>query len=108
MQDKCVLRLIVAAVAVALIPTLPYGYYSAMRWVVSAACAWVALSAHRADREDWTWCWAVIAGIYNPIFPVHANRAIWSSINVATIAVTVWYGLRASQLNRGTNNERET
>jgi hypothetical protein len=73
------------AVAVALVPSLPYGYYSALRWLVFGLGAWLALDAHRRGNESWTWTWAIIAGIYNPIFPVHADRGVWSVINLATV-----------------------
>ena len=89
------------AVGLALVPTLPYGYYSIMRWVVCALCVWLSLASYRSEREAWTWIWGVIAGIYNPIFPLHANREVWSVVNVATIAVSAWYGLKVIQSNRG-------
>src|SRR5690606_26448402 len=85
MRTKPALWLVAISVAIALVPTLPYGYYSVMRWVVCAACAWLALSSYRNGREEWAWAWGVVAGIYNPIFPVHANREIWSIVNVVTI-----------------------
>lgn len=94
MRVRTVLWVVIAAVGIALLPTLPYGYYLIMRWIVCASSAWLALSSYRSGREDWTWIWGVIAGVYNPIFPVHANREIWSIVNLATIAVAAWYGLK--------------
>lgn len=98
MKTVWVLLLVILALIVALIPTMPYGYYQIMRWCVFASCAWIALSAYRLGHEGWTWCWGVIAGIYNPIFPVHANRDVWSVVNIATIAIAAWYAFRASKL----------
>ena len=92
------------AVGLALVPTLPYGYYSVMRWVVCALCVWLSLASYRSEREAWTWIWGIIAGIYNPIFPLHANREVWSVVNVATISVSAWYGLKVIQSNRGQKN----
>jgi hypothetical protein len=108
MRTNTVLGLVAVAVAIALIPSMPYGYYSVMRWVVCASCAWLALASYRNGQEEWAWCWGVIAGIYNPIFPVHANREIWSIVNVATIAVAAWYGFKASRSDRGSQNGRES
>src|SRR3546814_10787352 len=102
MRTKPALWVVAIAVAIALVPTLPYGYYSVMRWVVCALCAWLALSSYRAGREEWAWAWGVIAGIYNPIFPVHANREIWSIVNVLTIAAAAWYGFKVSQDRKST------
>ena len=107
MRTNNILWLVAVAVAVALIPSLPYGYYSVMRWLVCASCAWLALTSYRNGQEAWAWGWGVIAGIYNPIFPVHANREIWSIINVVTIVVAAWCGFKASQPNRGKQNGRE-
>jgi hypothetical protein len=96
MQTKVAIGLIVLAVSVALIPSLPYGYYPMMRWFVSASGAWLAVASHRRGLEGWTWCWAVAAGIYNPIVPVHSTREIWSIVNVATVVVAGWYGVKIS------------
>lgn len=87
------------AVGIALIPTLPYGYYTVMRWVVSALCLWLALSAHRASQEAWTWAWVIIAGVYNPVFPVHADRQVWSIVNVVTIIVAVCFAFTHRRQN---------
>lgn len=93
MQRNVVLWIVVAAVGLALIPTLPYGYYTVMRWVVCALCVWLAVSAHRASQEPWIWTWVIIAGVYNPIVPVHANREVWSIVNLVTIAIAGWFAL---------------
>ncbi|WP_426991789.1 DUF6804 family protein [Methylomonas sp. CM2] len=107
MRTNGILWVVGIAVAVALIPSLPYGYYSVMRWVVCASCARLALTSYRNEREEWAWCWGVIAGIYNPIFPVHANREIWSIVNVVTIGVVAWYGHKVLRLNKGNQHGGE-
>jgi hypothetical protein len=107
MRTNVVLLVVVLAVAIALIPSMPYGYYSVMRWLVCASCAWLALISYRSGREEWAWCWGVIAGIYNPIFPVHANRDIWSIVNVATVVVAVWFGFNGALNSKGKESGRE-
>jgi hypothetical protein len=102
MKGRWALLLVAIAIGIALIPTMPYGYYQVMRWIVSASFAWIALSAYRSGYEGWTWCWGVIAGIYNPIFPAHANRAVWSMVNLMTIAITAWYAVRTLRPNKAT------
>jgi hypothetical protein len=92
----CVVAIVVG---LALVPTLPYGYYTVARWVVCAACAWIALGGLRCKEEIWVWIWAVIAGVYNPIVPVHATRAVWVVVNVATIALVVAYAARPRLCN---------
>ena len=95
--------IVAIGVGVALLP-LPYGYYQVMRWIVAASCVWLAVSAHRAGNEGWVWCWAVVAGVYNPVVPVHASRAVWSVVNLATIAIAVWYGAKFAKQHREGND----
>ncbi|WP_036165460.1 DUF6804 family protein [Noviluteimonas dokdonensis] len=100
MQPRVVLGVVVVAVAIALIPSMPYGYYRVMRWVVCVGCACLALYSLRSKSEAWAWIWGAIAGIYNPIVPVHASREIWSIANVATIVVAGWFATRLHGLER--------
>ena len=99
MEKHPALWIIGIALMVAMIPTMPYGYYPAMRWIVCGACAWTAVDAHRRGFESWVWCWGVLAGIYNPIFPVHSTRAVWTAINLATILMAFIYSVKASRSN---------
>lgn len=97
-----VLGILVVALFVALIPSMPYGYYPLMRWIVSAACIWLALFAYRIGVEGWAWIWGVLAGIYNPIVPVHATREIWVAVNLASIGAAWffwWLGPRVGKSN---------
>lgn len=82
--------LVVGLLLWALIPDNPYGYYLVMRWIVSAVFLYLAISAHEERRASWAWVWAVTAGIYNPIVPVHATRELWSIVNVITIGLVIF------------------
>lgn len=101
MRKNVVLWFVAVPVAVAILPALPYGYYSVMRWVVCALCAWLAVDAYRTGHESWAWCWGVLAGIYNPVLPVHANRAVWTVVNIVTIIVVATYASRKSAVEKG-------
>lgn len=95
MRRSAVLWIVGAAVIVALSPALTYGYYTVMRWVVCGLCIWLSLSARSARQEPWIWVWAILAGIYNPIFPVHADRNVWFFVNILTAIAAAWFGLAA-------------
>lgn len=82
--------LIGVLLGVAMLPFMPYGYYGIMRWIVCAACVYLALQAHAAGRMNWTWVWGVAAGIYNPIFRVTATREVWTIVNLITIAIVAY------------------
>lgn len=107
MRPQIVVGVVAIAVAIALIPTMPYGYYRMMRWVVCAACAWLALYSVRSKSEAWAWTWGVLAGIYNPIVPVAATRDLWVIANIATIGTAGWFATRFAGLERPAGNQNE-
>lgn len=82
--------LAVALLLWALVPSNPYGYYSVMRWILCATFIYLAVRSHEQQRHAWVWVWGVAAGIYNPIFPVHATREFWSLVNMATVGIVAF------------------
>ena len=88
--------LVVGLLLWALVPSNPYGYYSVMRWILCATFIYLAVRSHEQQRHTWVWVWGVSAGIYNPIFPVHATREFWSLVNIVTIGV-VAFGVFATR-----------
>ena len=66
------------------------GYYSIVRWVVCAAFALLALEAHQLHKERWAWIWGVLAGIFNPIVPVHATRELWVLVDTIAIGIVAF------------------
>ena len=67
----------------------PYGYYILLRWVCCAVFAYLAVQASVSKQQDWGWVLGVTAAVYNPVFPVHLTREIWSAINVVTVDIAV-------------------
>ena len=67
---------------IALVPDLPYGYYQILRWVVCAAACFSAYSGMVKERHGWMGIFAVIAVLFNPIFPIHLTREVWQPIDV--------------------------
>jgi hypothetical protein len=81
-----------AAVAVlvwGLLPGNPYGYFLILRLIICAASVYVAVAAHRARQEAWTWIFGGCALLYNPFVRVHLTREIWWVINLLTIVLFV-------------------
>lgn len=87
MRIAALVVLLLAALALA--PSMPYGFYPVMRWPLCVAACSLAFYAHQQRSTTWTWLWVAVAGIYNPIVPVHSTRAIWSIVNIATIVVAL-------------------
>ncbi len=71
----------------ALNPETPYGYYLLLRIVICGICAFLAYRALKIGNDKWAWILGVTAVIYNPIFPIHLTREIWSVVNIATVVV---------------------
>lgn len=89
---------------VALVPSIPYGYYLFMRWVVCGVCIYLTLQANELKRVNWAWTFGIAGAIYNPIIRVYATREIWVVVNIATIVVLIT-GL--FKLNEGLLEDRE-
>ena len=78
-------------IALVLIATarLPYDYYTFTRLVVCAFAAFVAFfnfvedTAHRA----WPVVLGLIAVLFNPVIPIHLNRATWLYLDIGTAVV---------------------
>ena len=64
-----------------------YGYYQFLRWVVSGSGAYLAYLSYNAKKEFWTWIFAGIALLFNPIIPFHFLRDTWQSIDVITAII---------------------
>ena len=96
--------LIGVLLGLALIPSMPYGYYGVMRWVVCAAFVFLAVKAHEAKLENWMWVWVVAAGVYNPIFKVAASREVWTVVNLITLAA-LGYGAWRKSVRTGSTEE---
>ncbi len=73
----------------ALNPETPYGYYTILRWVCCGIFGYLAVNAYNEKQHGWVWLLGVTAGVYNPIWPVHLTREIWSVVNVVTVGIAV-------------------
>ena len=79
----------VALLLIALI-NLPYGYYILLRWIISPIFIYLAIFNHKSKEEAWTWIFAVMGGLYNPILSVHLGRDVWRVANIITIGLIIY------------------
>lgn len=70
-------------------PENPYGYYVLLRWVCFGVFGFLAVHAISRKLRGWGWILGIMALVYNPIFPVHLTREIWSVVNIVTIGIAV-------------------
>lgn len=72
----------------------PYGYYQLLRVVVCGVGIYGFYTAYRGGRQQvWLWLFGTIAVLWNPVFPIYLERAVWSVLDVvgaAALGVSVW------------------
>ena len=69
---------------IAVIPIIPYPFYLLLRLIVSISCFYAYFKTrHIYYRYSWTRPALLYIGIlFNPIFPVHLIRIIWTPIDI--------------------------
>lgn len=65
---------------IAILP-LPYGYYQLLRFAICGIGAFIAYRAYELKRRSWVWIMGIIAFLFNPLIPVHLDKATWSFID---------------------------
>lgn len=76
-----------AAFAFVAIADLPYGYYRLLRWVVCTVAIASAIQSHAGKRQGWAWVLGAVALTFNPLVPVHFEKATWRIIDAGVGAV---------------------
>ena len=64
-------------------------FYTLLRWVCCVAFAFSAFTAFQMRRVSWTWIFGILAVLFNPLVPVHLQRATWQAIDWGAIGVIV-------------------
>lgn len=60
----------------------PYGYYTLLRLVVCGTAVYVVWFAKTINKQGWMWTIGFIALLFNPLIPIHLDKAIWSFIDL--------------------------
>ena len=90
MRSDRLFWLVPAAMLVIALAPWPYAYYRLLRLVVFVCCGLIAYKSYR-DRGITGWLVALVATalLFNPIIPIHLNRAIWAILNLAAAGLLV-------------------
>ena len=73
----------------------PDSFYTLLRWVCCAVFAYSAVTSFQMKHVLWLGIFAVLAVLFNPIFPLGLNRtqwivADWFSIGAMVIAAVIY------------------
>jgi predicted membrane protein len=60
----------------------PYGYYQFLRWAIFAIGIYGAYITYQQNKDVWTWVFASIAILFNPIFPFYLSKSSWQVIDI--------------------------
>src|SRR5437667_7281640 len=55
----------------------PDSFYTLLRWVCCAVFAYSAVTSFQMKRVLWLGIFAVLAVLFNPIFPLGLDRSLW-------------------------------
>jgi len=66
----------------------PYSYYIFLRWALMVF--FIANIIWSNKGKFWLFIWIIGLITYNPIFPIHSTREVWTIINIITIVVIVF------------------
>lgn len=78
-------------VAILLVATarLPYGYYTFTRVVICGSAALIAFTGWEDSTTSrmWSVLFALLAVLFNPIFPIYLKRGTWFYLDVGAAVV---------------------
>jgi hypothetical protein len=80
------LWLIPAAMLLAALLHLPYGYYALLRLVVCVSAAIIAYKSW-PKHQTWAIAFVLVALLFNPLVIVSFDRETWAPIDVAVAAM---------------------
>jgi hypothetical protein len=74
----------------------PDSFYTLLRWVCCVVFAYSGVISFQMKRLLWLWIFAVLAVLFNPIFPLGLDRtqwivADWFAIGAVVIAALVFW-----------------
>jgi hypothetical protein len=67
--------------------TLPFVYYQLMNWAVAGGAIMVAWQAYKRSDLYFTWLFALVAVVFNPIAPIHLSAFAWQIADAIVIVL---------------------
>lgn len=80
-MKKSLLILLAVLLFLCLAP-MPYGYYQLVRFISLVGFAYLAYSCFIIRKMGLAWCFASLALLFQPFFPITLGRVIWNIVDV--------------------------
>ena len=81
MNKKNIATVISVAMLFLAMLDLSYGYYTLLRWIVTASAIFLAWMAYNAKKTFWLFSMGIVALLFNPIAPIHLDKETWVIID---------------------------
>lgn len=99
------------AVFIGMLP-LPIDAYHLIRWIVAATCAYATYEIFQRENPNKSIgvLLAVVALIYNPLFPFYLSRSLWLIVDAVVGGFLIWGSLRKKSeiIESSDANENQT
>ena len=82
-------RLIAAGLLLWALARHPIGYYTILRFVTCAVCAYAVYLALQSKQVGWAFVFGAIAVLFNPLISFRMTRATWAYVDVITAVLLV-------------------
>lgn len=86
-KKKNIVSIALVIILLLAVLNLPYGYYTLLRWVVTAGTIFLIWVAYKLEKRVFVWIMTVIAILFNPIAPIYLAKETWVVIDFI-IAIT--------------------
>lgn len=102
-----VARIVVGGLLLWALAHHPYGYFVLLRWLVCAVSAFCAYLSFSLKRVPWTWLFALLALLFNPLVPIRLGHQTWTQFDVATglLLLASIFFIKESLPKKGEPNE---
>jgi len=92
---------IIASIALLILAVfpLPYGFYTLLRIVVFLTAGYISWFCYKSKKIKWTWTMGFMSLIFNPVIPLHFERALWVAVDLIAAIILIIYLIRAKRDN---------
>jgi len=87
---KQIVKLVIAVLLFLCLADMPYGFYQLVRFVATAAFAYLSYDYFKAKREGMGVLFAALAVLFQPFFKVALGRTIWNAVDII-VAILLFY-----------------
>lgn len=82
---------IIAAVLLLCLLDMPYGFYTLVRFIATAAFCYFAYKAYDCGDKDRMILFIILAVLFQPFFKIPLGRTLWNIVDVLVAVVLIYY-----------------